>query len=96
MLNIGRVCVKIAGRDAGGRCVIVDVLDKNYVLIDGEVRRKKANITHLEPLDISVDIKKGASHDDVMSALKELGKPEKPKSKEKAKKEVKPKKTKKK
>ncbi len=92
MLNeIGRVCVKTAGRDAGGRCVIVDVLDKNYVLVDGEVRRKKVNIKHLEPLDIVVKIKKGAHHDEIMAALKEStpAKVEKPKVKKVAKKETK-------
>jgi large subunit ribosomal protein L14e len=97
MINIGRVCVKIAGRDSGGKCVVVDVLDKNYVLVDGEVRRRKINITHIEPLELSVDIKKGASHEDVMSALKQLeSKSEKPKAKEKVKKETKAKKSKKK
>jgi large subunit ribosomal protein L14e len=97
MINIGRVCVKIAGRDSGGKCVVVDVLDKNYVLVDGEVRRRKINITHIEPLELSVDIKKGTSHEDVMSALKQLeSKSEKPKAKEKVKKETKAKKSKKK
>ena len=35
MFEIGRLCVKIAGRDAGNKCVIVDVIDKNFVMIDG-------------------------------------------------------------
>ena len=26
MIEIGRICVKLAGRDAGGECVVVDVL----------------------------------------------------------------------
>lgn len=60
MIEIGRICIKLAGRDARKRCVIVDVLDKNYVLIDGETRRRKCNILHLEPLNKVVDIKKGA------------------------------------
>ncbi len=101
MLNeIGRVCVKTAGRDAGGRCVIVDVLDKNYVLVDGEVRRKKVNVMHLEPLDVVVKVKKGTSHEDVMAALKEIApkeeKAEKSKAKRSEKKAEKPSKTKKK
>lgn len=79
--EIGRVCVKIAGRDAGGKCVVLDVLDKNHVLIDGEVRRKKVNTLHLEPLDAVVKIKKGAAHEEVMAALKDLSKEEKAESK---------------
>lgn len=67
MLNdIGRICVKIAGRDAGKRCIIVDILDENYVLIDGNTRRKKCNISHLEPTEKVLDVKKGASHEDVV------------------------------
>jgi large subunit ribosomal protein L14e len=73
MLEIGRVCVKIAGRDAGLKCVIVEQLDDNYVLIDGETRRRKCNIAHLEPLDQTVDLKKGASHADVAKAFEKLG-----------------------
>ena len=38
---MGQLCVKIAGRESGKKCVIVDRIDSNYVLIDGNVRRKK-------------------------------------------------------
>ena len=70
MLDVGRVCVKLAGRDAGKTCVIVDVLDKEYVLVDGETRRRKVNVQHLEPTAKTIDVAKGASHDDVKSAFK--------------------------
>jgi len=73
MIEIGRLCLKIAGRDAGMKCVVVDTLDKNLVLIDGETRRRKCNIMHLEPLAQMVDISKGASHAQVASALAKLG-----------------------
>ena len=69
MLEIGKVCMKIAGRDAGKLAVIVEILDEPYVLIDGEVRRRKCNILHLEPLEKKVEIKKGASHSEVVKAL---------------------------
>lgn len=73
MIEIGRLCVKIAGRDAGKKCVIVDVINDIYVLIDGETRRRKCNVLHLEPLEQKIDIKKGASHGEVSSVLKESG-----------------------
>ena len=73
VLEIGRLCVKIAGRDAGKKCVIVDVLDNNYVLIDGETRRRKCNKLHLEPLKELIKIKKNASHDDVKKDFEKLG-----------------------
>ena len=48
-IEIGRICVKTAGRDASKKCVIIDLLDDKYVLIDGETRRRKCNIIHIEP-----------------------------------------------
>jgi len=73
VMEIGRLCVKIAGRDANKKCVIIDVLDKTYVMIDGETRRKKCNMAHLEPLKQKIDIEKGASHEKVKAKFKELG-----------------------
>ena len=68
-MNIGQVCIKIAGRDAGMKCVIVELLDKTHVLIDGETRRRKCNMAHLEPIGQTVSIDKGASHEKVCAAL---------------------------
>jgi large subunit ribosomal protein L14e len=73
VLEIGRLCVKIAGRDSRLKCVIVDVIDDNYVLIDGETRRRKCNIRHLEALDKTLDLKKGAAHEEVVHEFKSLG-----------------------
>lgn len=72
MFNIGRVCMKIAGRDAGMKCVIVDVIDEHYVMIDGQTRRRKCNIKHLEPLSQVVQITKNAPVPEVVRVLKEL------------------------
>ena len=72
MITTGQLCVKIAGRDAGKKCVIVDV-DKDRVLIDGETRRRKCNPVHLEPLEQKLEIKKGAEHADVVKAFKTIG-----------------------
>jgi large subunit ribosomal protein L14e len=75
--DIGRVCVKTTGREAGRYCVVVDIIDKNYILIDGlNVRRRQANYKHLEPISETIDIKKGASHTDIEEAIKKakLGK----------------------
>jgi len=84
MIETGRLCVKTAGRDAGKTCVVVDMITDKFVLIDGEVRRRRCNINHLEPLKQKIEIKKGASHEDVVSAFKKLGiviRPKKPKKK---------------
>ena len=53
----GRVCVKIAGRETGKKCVIVDDIDENFVEIVGnEVKNKRCNIKHLEPVDETVEV----------------------------------------
>ena len=69
-IEVGRICVKLNGREAGRKCVIVDLIDKNFVLITGPqkysgVRRRRTNVKHLEPTQESIDIKKGASDEDV-------------------------------
>ncbi len=73
LYDVGRVCIKIAGRDARKKCVVVDVLDNTYVMIDGETRRRKCNVAHLEPLNLAVDIKTNASNEEVVQALKAEG-----------------------
>src|SRR6266478_10068960 len=73
-IEVGRVCVKTLGREAGLKCVIVDVIDKNFVLVTGPpkltgVRRRRTNVKHVEPTEDTVDIKKGASDEDVAKAI---------------------------
>ncbi|MBI4448696.1 50S ribosomal protein L14e [Candidatus Woesearchaeota archaeon] len=75
MMEVGRVCTKVAGRDAGARCVIVDVIDAHYVLVDGATRRRKCNMIHLEPSQEMLDLKKGASHEIVVEAFEKRGWP---------------------
>ncbi|RLG83756.1 MAG: 50S ribosomal protein L14e [Thermoprotei archaeon] len=77
-IEIGRICVKIAGREAGRKCVIVDIIDDNFVLITGPksltgVKRRRVNIKHIEPLDKIIDIPKGASDEDVLKAIANAG-----------------------
>ena len=72
-IEVGRVCIKTAGREAGKVCVIVDILDKNFVIVDGLVKRRRCNIKHLEPTEKKVDIQKGASTEEVKLALDAVG-----------------------
>lgn len=52
LMDVGRVCIKKAGREAGERVVVLEVKDKNFVVIGGEkVKKKRCNITHLFPTD---------------------------------------------
>ena len=77
-VEVGRVCVKLAGREAGGKCVVVDIIDKNFVLVTGPVkvsgvRRRRVNVSHVEPMDVKVGIKKGDDDEVVVEALKKAG-----------------------
>ncbi|MBD3253838.1 MAG: 50S ribosomal protein L14e [Candidatus Lokiarchaeota archaeon] len=69
--DIGRIVVKTMGREAGYYGVIVDIIDKNYLLVDGlQIRRRRVNYKHIEPTSDTIDIKKGASNTDVEKAIK--------------------------
>lgn len=72
MFDIGRVCVKIAGRDSRKKACVVEILENNYVLIDGETRRRKCNTMHLEPLDTVLEIKEKATTEEVLKAFKDV------------------------
>ncbi len=78
VFDIGRICVKVAGREAGRKCVIVDIIDENYVLVTGPknltgVKRRRANIKHLEPLPYKINIQRGTDDEGVLKALEEAG-----------------------
>ncbi len=73
MMETGQVCMKIAGRDAGKIAVIIEKLDQKFVIIDGQTRRRKCNIAHLEPLQKKLEINEKASHDEVKKAFKQIG-----------------------
>jgi len=69
--DVGRVCVKLMGREAGRRCVIVDVIDRNYVLVAGpDVKRRRVNMSHLSPTGDVVGVQRGASDDEVAEVLR--------------------------
>lgn len=78
-IEIGRLCIKKAGRESGRKCVIVDVMDKSFVLVTGPkkvsgVKRRRANINHVAPLEETIQIKRGASDEEVAQMLEAAGK----------------------
>lgn len=95
MLTVGRLCIKTCGKDAGKTCCVIDVIDQTFVMIDGNVKRKRCNIAHLEPLPNEIKIKKGEDTSTVIKLMTSAGikvqpkKPKKEKPKEEPKKEEK-------
>jgi large subunit ribosomal protein L14e len=78
-IEVGRVCVKMAGRETGRKCVIVDVMDKSFVLVTGPkkvtgVKRRRVNINHVAPTENTIQIKRGASDEEVTQMLESSGK----------------------
>ena len=78
MIEIGRICVKLRGREAGRKCVIVDIIDHNFVLITGPksltgVKRRRVNINHIEVTDKKINISRGADDKEVEEAIKISG-----------------------
>jgi large subunit ribosomal protein L14e len=78
-VEVGRICIKMAGRESGKKCVIVDVMDKSFVLVTGPkkvtgVKRKRVNMSHIQILQDKLDIKRGASDEEVTSTLEKAGK----------------------
>jgi large subunit ribosomal protein L14e len=78
-IEVGRVCVKMAGRETGRKCIIVDVMDKSFVLVTGPkkvtgVKRRRVNINHVAPTENTIQIKRGASDEEVTQMLEASGK----------------------
>ncbi len=72
-LEVGRVCLKVAGREAGKYCVVLKKIDDNFVLVTGPklltgVRRRRCNVEHLEALPYVLEIKEDASDEEVIAA----------------------------
>ena len=78
MIDVGDVCLKVAGRDGGNLCVVLERVDDNYVLVTGPkkltgVRKRKCNISHLEPVGVRLKISKTSSEEEIAEALKKSG-----------------------
>jgi large subunit ribosomal protein L14e len=78
-IEVGRICVKQSGRENGKKCVVIDVMDKSFVLVTGPkkitgVKRRRVNINHIMPLQDKIEVKRGASDEEVAQALEATGK----------------------
>jgi large subunit ribosomal protein L14e len=57
LVEVGRVCIKKLGRDAGKKAVITKVIDDKFVSIitSSRLKERKCNIKHLEMLAEKID-----------------------------------------
>jgi large subunit ribosomal protein L14e len=78
-IEVGRLCVKQVGRENGNKCVVIDVMDKSFILVTGPkkltgVKRRRVNINHVSPLEDKIEVKRGASDEEVTQSLEVAGK----------------------
>ncbi len=76
VMDIGRICIKLTGREAGKKCIIVDIVDRNFVLVTGPkqlngVKRRRVNVGHIEPTERKLNIRRGETDEELIKALNE-------------------------
>ncbi len=78
-IDVGMICIKTVGKEAGKKCVVMDIIDKNFAIITGPkevtgVKRRRVGIKHLLLTGEAVDVKEGMSDEELVSVLKKSGK----------------------
>ena len=72
-LEVGRICVKTRGRNAGKKAVILE-MQKSFAVIEApNIKRKRCNISHLIPLEEKLDVSKSTSHEEIVKLMKKEG-----------------------
>src|SRR3972149_1206956 len=76
--EIGRVCMKIAGRESGKYCVVLKKEGKAFVFVNGPkiltgVKRRKSNKEHLEPTQYIIEVPENASDELVLDGFQKSG-----------------------
>src|SRR3989338_814616 len=70
---IGRLCTKLTGRESGRTAIIVEVLEGNFVIIDGHVKRRRCNLAHLELSPQQLNLPTAASSEEISKLLEKQG-----------------------
>lgn len=58
-IQVGRVCIKLKGRDSGEKVVVTKVIDDSFVMVRSPARKsgdRKCAILHLEPTGTIVSV----------------------------------------
>jgi len=77
-LTIGRIAMKIAGREAGRYCVVLSNPKDNFVQVTGPkvltgIKRRRCNVEHLEPTEHQIKLSEGATDKIVIDTLDKEG-----------------------
>ena len=71
IFEVGRVCIKNKGKDKGKVCVVVSIIDKRFVMVDGLLKRRRSNVSHLVPTNNIIKVSKNSSKDEILKKLLE-------------------------
>ena len=72
-MDLGQVCEILSGKEKGKICVVIKVENENFVLIDGNVKRRKCNVQHLKSLNKILKIKGNEKTDKIKELMKKEG-----------------------
>jgi len=77
-LLTGRVCMKIAGREAGKYCVVLKKENEAFALVTGPkiltgVKKRRCNVEHLEALPHTLEINENSTDEEIVSAYQKAG-----------------------
>jgi len=85
VLEVGRVCLKIAGREAGKYAVVIKPAgkgkgkeEKSFVFVTGPklltgVKRRKCNIDHLKATEYKLELAENATDEQVIAGYEKAG-----------------------
>ncbi len=74
MIEVGRVCLKNTGREAGKYCVVLKKVNESFVSVTGPrlltgIKRRRCNVDHLNSTDYKVEIKEDSTDEEVIAAM---------------------------
>lgn len=78
-INKGDICIKTSGKETGKKCIVLDIIDKNFALITGPeemtgIKRRRSSIKHLISTGEKISIGSGTSDKELLEMLKKTEK----------------------
>ena len=78
-VNIGDICIKTFGKETGKKCIVIEIMDKNFVLITGPkeitgVKRRRSSVKHILSTGEKVKINANLSDKELIDVLNKSNK----------------------
>ncbi len=74
MIEVGRVCLKNTGREAGKYCVVLKKVNESFVSVTGPrlltgIKRRRCNVDHLNSTEYKIEIKEDSTDEEIIAAM---------------------------